>query len=157
VSHRGFFYDTWAFVALANTADPHHALAAEVDGWLEHAGYVAVTSDYVFDETMTGLHLAGGSRVALRFADLLLARIAAEELMLLEVTAARWEKALEVFRRLSPEVPRLSFTDCTSFALMQELDLRLAFTADRHFHRAGRGIRPLLEERGRRVVFQRPE
>jgi hypothetical protein len=144
VSTRAFFYDTWAFLALANRRDPHHALAVEVDEWLEAAGYAASTSDYVLDETLTGLQAAAGALVAIRFLDLVEGRIAGGELMLLDVNRLRRERALALFRRIAPEEPRLSFTDCTSFAVMQELGISRAFTADRHFHRAGREIRPLL-------------
>ncbi len=75
---RYFFYDTWAFVALANSADPNHELTARADRSLESMGYVGATTDYVLDETVTGLHAAAGSRIALAFADSLLARIEAE-------------------------------------------------------------------------------
>ncbi|MBI2892265.1 MAG: type II toxin-antitoxin system VapC family toxin [Deltaproteobacteria bacterium] len=142
---RAFFYDTWAFIALANADDPHHDLCAEGDRALEEGGYVATTSDYVLDETLTGLHVGAGSRVALELADLVEARIAGGDLKLLEVTSERRAEALRTFRRLCPKSPRLSFTDCTSFVLMRELRMTAAFTADRHFHLAGGGIRPLLE------------
>ncbi len=66
---RYFFYDTWAFLALTNSADPNHELAAHADRSLESMGYIGATSDYVLDETLTGLHAAAGSRVALTFAD----------------------------------------------------------------------------------------
>ena len=153
---RSFFYDTWAFVALANTGDPHHALGAECDEELERGGFAAVTSDYVLDETLTCLHAAAGSKVAIAFADLVFARIDAEDLLLLEITGPRRDRALALFRRLAPVEPRLSFTDCASFALMHELGIELAFTADRHFHRAGRGVRPLLERRGKRLELRLP-
>src|SRR5262249_24884099 len=110
-------------------------------------------SDYVLDETLTGLHAAAGSRVALTFADSVLARIEADDLLLVEVNRFRRQRGLELFRRLSPNIPRLSFTDCTSFAVMRELEVPMAFTADKHFSMAGAGIRPLLlHERGQPVV-----
>jgi predicted nucleic acid-binding protein len=62
--------------------------------------------------------------------------------------------ALNLFRKLAPEEERLSFTDCTSLAVMRELGITLAFTADRHFHRAGKGIRPLLVRERRRLIFR---
>ena len=153
---RAFFYDTWAFVALANAADPQHALGAQCDEELERRGFAPVTSDYVLDETLTCLHAAAGAKVALAFLDLLTSRVDAEELLLFEITRPRRDTALRLFRRLAPTEPRLSFTDCTSFQLMHELGIQLAFTADRHFHRAGRGVRPLLDWRGKRLELRLP-
>jgi predicted nucleic acid-binding protein len=153
---RSFFYDTWAFLALANTRDRHHDLCVEADRQLEKEGYVAITSDYIFDETLTSLHVAAGPTVAVTFADLLLSRVNAEELLLVQVNEERQRKALELFRRLCRSERRLSFTDCTSFAVMQELECKIAFTADRHFHRAGKGIRPLLQRDGERLSLYLP-
>lgn len=146
---NAFFYDTWAFVALADAADAGHGVAAALDHRLEQLGYVAVTTDYVLDETVTLLSREAGSAVAIEFLDGLLARSAAAELQLLDVDAGRRARACAIFRRLAPEARQLSFTDASSFAVMQELGIVHAFTADQHFHRAGRGIRPLLERRGR--------
>jgi predicted nucleic acid-binding protein len=153
---RAFFYDTWAFIALANRGDAHHDLCSEGDRSLEAMGYAAVTSDYVLDETLTGLHVGAGAGVALAFLDLIDARIDAEDLMLLEVTSTRRAEAIRIFRRLCPQAPRLSFTDCTTFALMRELGLTAAFTADRHFHLAGGGIRPLLDLRKGTLHWRSP-
>jgi uncharacterized protein len=154
---RVFFYDTWAFVALSNAGDPDHAAAESLDRALESKGYVASTSDYVLDEALTLLHLVAGPRVALGFLKLFESRLAGEDLMLLEVNAERRSRAVDLFRRLAPKVPRISFTDCTSFTLMQELGIGLAFTADAHFRAAGRGIRPLFARRGRLLLPQLPE
>jgi len=153
---RSFFYDTWAFLALANSRDRHHDLCVEADRRLETEGFVAITSDYVFDETLTGLQVAAGPTVAVRFADLMMHRVGAEELLFVQVNRERQRKALELFRRLCRSERRLSFTDCTSFAVMQELECTVAFTADRHFHRAGRGIRPLLERNGDHLSLRMP-
>jgi predicted nucleic acid-binding protein len=149
---RTFFYDTWAFVALANTADPHHAVSVELDRSLEARGFVGLTSDYVLDEAATLLHVSAGADVAISFLELIEAQRAGADLQLVEVTSDRRLRALETFRKLAPTEPRLSFTDCTSFAIMRELKVSLAFTADRHFHRAGAGIRPTFDLRGKRLV-----
>ncbi len=148
---RAFFYDTWAFVALADRSDPAHNVAVALDIALEQAGYVALTSDYVLDETLALLCVAAGARTALAFLDGFQARVDAGSIQLLQVTAARREHAITLFRRLAPLENRLSFTDATSFALMLELSVPDAFTADKHFSRAGRGIRPLLKLEGRRL------
>ncbi len=142
---RALFYDTWAFAALANAADPNHPASVDADRAAEDKGYVMVTSDYVLDETLTLLHVSAGARVALDFADLLLDRVKAAETLLVDVTLSRRLRALEMFRRVAPEERRLSFTDCTSFVVMHELEIEVAFTADRHFHRAGQGVRPLFD------------
>ncbi len=151
---RAFFYDTWAFVALSNTRDPDHAAAERMDRELESQGYAATTSDYVLDETLTLLHLVAGPRVALDFLEAFESRIAGEDLLLLEVNSERRSRALDLFRRLAPRVPRISFTDSTSLTLMRELDIGLAFTADAHFRAAGRGIRPLFARKGRVLLPQ---
>jgi uncharacterized protein len=154
---RAFFYDTWGFMALANRGDPDHSAATQADHELEALGYAATTSDYVLDETLTLLHAVAGARVALAFLDLFESRVAGEELLLLQVTGDRHARSLSLFRRLAAKVPRISFTDCTSLCLMQELGIELAFTADAHFRAAGRGIRPLFARKGSRLLADLPE
>lgn len=153
---RAWFYDSWGFLALANRRDPDHAPAVEGELWRKGHGVLVATSDYVLDETLTALHAAAGARVALEFLDLFEARVAAEALLLVQVTSMRRERALERFRRLAPSVPRLSLTDSTSFAVMEELGIRWAFTGDRHFRRAGSQIQPLFAPRGRDLAFVAP-
>ena len=144
-----FFYDTWAFVALANSGDSGHRVAAELDLELEQKGYAAVTTDYVLDEAVTLLSSRAGSTVAIELLENLLSRAESSDLQLLEIDAARRTRACALFTRLAPETRQLSFTDVTSFAVMHELGITHAFTADQHFHRAGKGVRPLLEQHRR--------
>jgi predicted nucleic acid-binding protein len=149
---RSFFYDTWAFAALANRRDSGHTVAIEVDRALERGGFSAVTTDYVLDETITLLHSSGGATASLAFLDLARDRFGSSDTRLVEIGTRRRENAFEFFRRLAPTEARLSFTDATSFAVMAELGIELAFTADRHFHRAGSGIAPLVELRGKQLI-----
>lgn len=153
---RAYFVDTWAFVALANRRDAGHAIALEVDDFLQAEAWTAVTSDWVMDETVTQLHAHAGAQVATRFLDDLHARLEARELMLLNVSPPRFEAALLEFRRLAPKVPRLSLTDCTTFALMKELGVRWAFTADKHFYAPGPHVGPLVTRVDERFVFRAP-
>jgi predicted nucleic acid-binding protein len=150
---RAWFYDTWGFLALANAGDADHGIAADADRWRMDQAILVVTSEYILDETLTALHAAAGAKVAVRFLDLLESRIAAGTVMLLEITSERRDRALQAFRRLAPDVPRLSLTDCSSFVVMEELGLTTAFTADRHFHRPGAGIRPLFLLRRGKLVW----
>ncbi len=150
------FVDTWAWVALANRRDAGHEVATEVDTWLDEHHWVLCTSDWVLDETLTQLQALGGARVSLPFLEAIDAQVQARTLMVLNVSALRFEAALSWFKRLAPGVPRISLTDCASFALMEELNLRWAFTADRHFYRAGPDIGPLLARDEDTLVFRPP-
>lgn len=149
---RTFFYDTWAFMALADRRDSGHAVAKEIDLALESAGFSAITTDYVIDETLTLMQSTVGAHASLPFLDRLVVRLASSEIALVEIGSGRRQAAIDVFRRLAPAEPRLSFTDTTSFAVMAELGIELAFTADRHFHRAGSGIAPLVERKGSKMI-----
>jgi predicted nucleic acid-binding protein len=149
---RAFFYDTWALVALADRRDPAHPIAVRLDEELERRRYSAVTTDYVLDEAVTVIHATVGAKGSLPFLELIHARTLGQELLLVQVGETRRGRASELFRKLAREERRLSFTDATSFAVMLELRIELAFTADRHFHRAGSGIRPLVEQKRGRYV-----
>ena len=150
------FVDTWAYIALANRRDAGHEIALEVDQFLVDEGWTMATSDWVLDETVTQLHLLAGSAVVLQFLDDLDAQLKARQLMLLNVSTPRFDAAIRQFRKLASKVPRLSLTDCTSFALMAELGVRWAFTADKHFYSAGPRIGPLVSLIDRAFTFRAP-
>lgn len=153
---RAVFYDTWAFLALADGRDAGHAVVVTADRWLQRAGFVVVTSDHVFGETLTAVHAAVGSAAAIALADTILAGVEAGAITLVDVNRERRDAAVATFRRLAPRVPRLSFADCTSFAVMRELGIRHALTADAHFRAAGPAIRPLFVRRDGKLVYEPP-
>jgi predicted nucleic acid-binding protein len=47
------FVDTWAWYALADKADADHELAQLTNDELLDAGHTFVTTNFVFDETLT--------------------------------------------------------------------------------------------------------
>ena len=151
------FVDTWAYLALLNRNDAGHEVAHEADEWLQAHGWVSCTSDWVLDETVTHLHVLGGAKVSLGFLDELHEQVRGRQLLIATVSADRTQAAIAWFRKLAPTVPRLSLTDCASFGLMDELDIRWAFTADRHFYSAGKRIGPLIVRDGPHLRFRPPE
>lgn len=150
------FVDTWAYLALANRRDAGHAVAHEVDQFLADEGWTLATSDWVLDEAVTQLHLRAGAQAVLQFLDDVEAQLLARQLLLLNVSPPRFDAALRQFRKLAPKVPRLSLTDCASFALMGELEVRWAFTADKHFYAAGPRIGPLVSLVDGAFTFRAP-
>ncbi|MBI4870645.1 MAG: PIN domain-containing protein [Candidatus Riflebacteria bacterium] len=125
------FVDTGALVALADRKDQFHGRAKEFFG--RHARAARwLTSDYVLDETATRLRAALGSTAAVTFVRAVRASAFYE---VLPVDEGIFEAALEVMLKYADQ--SLSFTDCTSFALMQHLDLREVFGFDADFLRCG--------------------
>jgi hypothetical protein len=68
-------------------------------------------------------------------ADFLQAATSSESLQLQWVSPDRFHAAAAFFACHNDK--EWSFTDCVSFALMHELNIRDSFTTDRHFRQAG--------------------
>jgi uncharacterized protein len=129
---RGLFVDTAGWVACADAVDLAYGRAtAARDEWLEEGGML-VTSDYVVDETLTMLRF----RLGLAETEAWWRQL--EDSFCLQweyISVERAEKARAMFFRYNDK--EYSFTDCTSFVVMQELRLREALTTDHHFRQAG--------------------
>ncbi|MGB2728286.1 MAG: PIN domain-containing protein [Halobacteriota archaeon] len=133
------FVDTWAWLALSNRKDVHHELAKRTYEEIKVAGYRMVTSDYVLDEVITALfrNVAFGS--AVQFVESLFAAIKGNQIKLERITEARFETAWSL-RKNYQDKPDISFTDLTSFVLMQELVINKVFTGDAHFEKVNLGF-----------------
>lgn len=118
------FLDTGVLVAYHNRRDANHAAAKEiVEAAAQGHWGPAYTSDFVFDEAVT-LALARTRRpdVASRVGDLVLGTGPHGRIMgLAYVTPRLFLRAWAAFRRLAAR--GLSFTDCTSLALMKSLGI----------------------------------
>jgi len=133
------FVDTWAWLALSNRKDVHHELARKSYEEIKTAGYRLVTSDYVLDEVITALfrNVIFGS--AVQFIESLFDAIERNQIKLERITEARFETAWSL-RKKYQDKPDISFTDLTSFVLMQELVINTVFTGDAHFERVNLGF-----------------
>jgi uncharacterized protein len=134
---KALFVDTAGWMACADAADPAHVKATTArDRWLERKG-VLVTTDYIIDETLTLIRF----RIGLSASEAWWNQVEGSARLQWElVTPERAEKARHLFFRYADK--DFSFTDCTSFVVMQQLKLKQALTTDRHFKQIGFQIVP---------------
>ena len=131
------FVDTAAWRALIDRRDARHAAAAAEMNRLLQRGTRLITTDYVVDEACTLIRARLGARASLQFLDLLERTVA---LALVWIGPDRFDSARAIFRKHADQ--GFSFTDCTSFVVMEELGITDALTTDQHFR--VKGFRPLL-------------
>ncbi len=124
-------------MACADRADPAHApCSASRDSALE-AGQTLITTDFVIDETLTLIRF----RLGLNAANAWWQQIDGSARLRWErVENDRFERARHLFFQYRDK--DLSFTDCTSIAVMRELKLTTVITTDRHFRQVGFDVLP---------------
>ena len=127
--------NTWAWYALADTRDPDHEAAQQANERLIDQGHTFVTTNFVLAETITLIRYHLHHTAAVRFWHALHELISAGLVELVRVSETRERAAWEIFERYTDQT--FSYTDCTSFAVMDDLELTCAFTADRHFATCG--------------------
>jgi predicted nucleic acid-binding protein len=134
---RSAFVDTSGWYALIDRRDAAHARAKSVVQGLVKSGVRLVTSDYVLDESLTLTRMRAGGAAAVRLLDLVDQTAALDTEW---IGADRFAFAKALFRKQVDQ--GFSFTDCTSFIVMEERGIREALTADSHY--VARGFHALL-------------
>ena len=143
------FVDTGAFIALGADNDDFHDVATDSFARLVNSGACLFTTNHIVDEVCTWMlrDRKLGHRGAMRFGrqvldtcatctvDDVLVRTVAPGLTLIYSTPAVESLAWEIFERY--DTAGFTFTDCVSFAVMQLLGIRRAFTYDSHFDMIG--------------------
>lgn len=122
---RRLFVDTGAWFAYANRKDPDYAAVRET---LDGFGGRLVTSNYVFDETVSLCRYRLGHAAASAVGSVL---FDPDIVDLIRLTADDERAAWDLFRERADQ--RYSFTDCTSFVLMQRLGLTDVLALDKDF------------------------
>ncbi len=132
------FVDTSAWLAAADVRDGYHgaALRAQHELYSGQFGRL-ITSDYILDETLTLLRRRIGPEGVRKFAAGL---AASRSVQLVPIAPGHFLAARDLF--LDQGETSWSFTDCSSFVLMRELGISVAFTFDRGFREAGFEVRP---------------
>jgi len=129
------FVDTSAFLALANEKDKNNTAAARFLEEIKNgkAGIrKIITSDYIIDETLTRIRYSVGHREAVEWGKDILASNVVEKL---DVDREIFELAWKLFETYDDK--KLSFTDCTSFAIMKKKGIEKVFSFDGDFERMG--------------------
>ena len=134
---RSVFVDTSGWYALIDRRDTDHARTVALVGRLVRGGVRLVSTDYVIDESCTLAKARSGSTTAYK----LLALLEKTKALDIEwIGSERFGRAKDLFRKYHDQA--ISFTDCTSFAVMRELDLNEAITKDAHFRIVGFSVLP---------------
>lgn len=130
------FVDTGGWYAAMVKKDHAHEAAKQ---FLINNKLPLITSDYVMDETVTLLQSRVGHQYAVTFLDALQN---SQQIQLYYLTPVQIEKTIALFRSRSDK--NWSFTDCSSFILMQELQIQTVFGFDEHFQQAGFQTQPMI-------------
>ena len=124
------FIDTPAFFSLWWPKDDFHEPAKIILDKLDP--YILFTSNFIIDETLILLSKKASRDLAFDFG----VKLFDEELVEIVTVGKDTERAAwDIFK--SSQDQDLSFTDCTSFAIMKDYDIKEAFAFDKHFEDFG--------------------
>jgi hypothetical protein len=126
------FVDTSAWLALNDRNDQYHSEAVSKLKNVTKQKIELITSEYVVDESITIIRYRVSHKAAVVFGDSLMNSTI---VTVADITEEERFRAWMLFKKYDDK--ELSFTDCTSFALMNKLKLRKAFAFDDHFKQIG--------------------
>ncbi len=132
------FIDTSGWIALYHKKDKFHEKAIKINKELLDNNYYYITTNFIFDETITALLYKANHSLSVNFGE----RIQnTENVRIIYITREIENKSWELFKKYSDK--EFSFTDCTSFVILQGLfeDKRVKevklFASDNHFCQMG--------------------
>jgi len=127
------FVDTSAWYALEVEDDENHASALALREELRKGRYGALlTSDYILDEVITLLRIRKGVEPSFKFANKVLR---SKSVSIIWINGLIFDAALKLLKQRPDK--KWSFTDCTSFIIMSQLNVKEAFAFDQNFEQAG--------------------
>ena len=131
------FIDTSWFYAVEVEEDINHEKAMKSKKRLARGEYgTPYTTNYILDETITLLRFKASFNAALKFKK----KIEKSKILrVIWIDETVIKDANEIFRKYSDL--KLSFTDCTSFAVMKRLGINSALSFDEDFKKMGFIIR----------------
>lgn len=126
------FVDTWAWLALLNDRDQQNRIAQKALVRLHEEKRQLVTSEFVLMEVADALSAPNLRERTVAFVNELRQN---PMVQIFRASELLWQSAWELYS--SRPDKGWGLTDCTSFVIMEQQEIRLAFTGDRHFTQAG--------------------
>ena len=133
IRDRTVFVDTSAYFALIYKKDKNHEQARKFLGIAEKKRLILLTSNFIIAEThVLTLRTPG---LGYMIAKIFLEQIRNNPNKPERITEEDEEKAFYIITKYSDK--DFTYTDATSFVLMERLGIRRAFTFDQHFSQYG--------------------
>lgn len=123
--------DTSAYFAIADTTETRHSDADAIRRRLIAERSRLVTTNFIVAETHALFSIRLGYRFALRFLD----DLDRSPTLVVRVTTTDEQRARQIIRQYDDKL--FSYTDATSFAVMERLGISSVFTFDRNFTQYG--------------------
>jgi predicted nucleic acid-binding protein len=131
LSRRAALTDTGAYFALGVVRDSNHERARAIGRWLAAERWHLYTTNFILAET----HALYLNRVGHWNALRALKQIVESNTSIIRITAADERRAMAIVEQYDDK--DFTYTDATSFAVMERLGIRYAFTFDRNFNQYG--------------------
>lgn len=126
------FVDTSWFKALSDPKDGFYTLAKDQFLRLKKENRGLISTNFVLDETFTLMRVKVDLKSALDFKEALISMGD-----ILKIVRVIERDEIDAWGWFPRNWSKLSFTDCTSFAVMKRLDLKEVAAFDEHFAKAG--------------------
>lgn len=124
------FLDTCVFVAAKLEKDKDHQKAVKIlENALKNDFGKIYTSDYIFDETVTLLLMRTKTNKIIR--DFGNSILSSPNIEIIKIDDNLFEKAWQEFGKYKDKL--LSFTDCTTIAIIMEFKIDKIISFDNHF------------------------
>ncbi|RMF02207.1 MAG: PIN domain-containing protein [Chloroflexi bacterium] len=124
------FWDTAAFVALGNAKDNLHQTAVKMSRELGQAKAHVLTTDAVLTEVANTFSKIDWRPTAWQIIEAVQASVAMGMATIAQVDAEIWQRGWQLHRSRADK--DWGLTDCISFVVMEEHNIRRAFTSDHH-------------------------
>ena len=136
---KAIFVDTCGWIALNNKRDTFFDKAQRINKELLTKSYRYITTNFVLDETYTALLDKANHFITVNFGESIRK---ANTVDVIYITKDIEDRSWNLFKRYSDK--DFSFTDCTSFIIIQDLIRHMGqkferkiFTNDKHFKQMG--------------------
>ncbi|MEK6590969.1 MAG: PIN domain-containing protein [Nitrospinota bacterium] len=133
------FLDTSFIIALEDADDQNRKMAITFWNSFKKKPAKLTTTTYVFDETVTFLRKRISYAKAAYVGKLILSSPMVE---MVHISKEDFEKGWEMFLKYQDKY--FSFTDCLSFLVMEQRNIKKALTFDEHFSQKGFCMIPLF-------------